>query len=138
MNSEFTGLRFSARGGYRPLKPPSVKIVKSFSFTENLATLTNLDQRFPVTSCLEGLRTLSMQWVVIGHTVLVMATGKIDNSSYVFRDVVKRFSMQPIINATVSVDSFFTISGFLLAYVTLRKLRKRRTRGMGAISFPWR
>lgn len=100
------------------------KILKAFSLTENLEILTNLTQRFPVTSSLEGMRVLSMQWVILGHTLLVLASGNIDNTSSLFLDVAKRFSMQPIVNATVSVDTFFVISGFLLAYVSLRKLRK--------------
>ena len=99
-------------------------VLKAFSLTDNLKVLTNMHQRFPVTSSLEGMRVLSMQWVILGHTLLVLVSGNVDNPTTLVLDVAKRFSMQPIVNATVSVDTFFVISGFLLAYVSLRKLRK--------------
>ena len=64
-----------------------------------------------------------MQWVVIGHAVIDLRRGS-NNSVYVEEDVMKRWTMLPIENGTYSVDSFFTVSGFLLALVTLRKLRQ--------------
>ena len=114
--------------------PLILRVVRCFSFTENLRTLTNMDQRFPQTACLEGLRVLSMQWVILGHTLLVLVSGNLDNTIYLFSSVAPRFTYQPVINATVSVDSFFTISGFLLAYVSLRKLRKIGKRGKSTIA----
>lgn len=110
-------------------------ILKAFSLTENLKVLTNMHQRFPVTSSLEGMRVLSMQWVILGHTLLVLVSGKVDNPTTLVLDVAKRFSMQPIVNATVSVDTFFVISGFLLAYVSLRKLRKIFGNKSSSLSF---
>ena len=104
-------------------------ILKAFSLTDNLEVLTNMHQRFPSRVRWKGMRVLSMQWVILGHTLLVLVSGNVDNPTTLFTDVAPRFSMQPIVNATVSVDTFFVISGFLLAYVSLRKLRKKYLHG---------
>ena len=78
-----------------------------------------------VTSALEGMRVLSMQWVMIGHTFLFFK-GDADNVLTVEAVETKRWTMQTIDNGTYSVDTFFALSGFLLAYVSLGKLHGMR------------
>eukprot|EP00854_Cymbomonas_tetramitiformis_P006531 gene6531-7826_t len=100
-----------------------LKYLECFSLTDNLWSLCDTTQRFAQTSALEGARVLSMQWVVIGHLYL-MIRYTVSNVLFVEKEM-KRWTFVTIENATVSVDSFFSISGFLLALVTLRKLRGR-------------
>ena len=40
-------------------------------------------------------------------------------------DLLERWTFQPIMNATVSVDSFFVLSGFLVAYLFMKDFTKR-------------
>ncbi|CAG2231695.1 unnamed protein product [Mytilus edulis] len=52
--------------------------------------------------------------------------GEIPQSSYNvldFVELLKRFSFQGIMNATYSVDTFFFMSGLLVAYTVMKKLR---------------
>ncbi|XP_053380228.1 nose resistant to fluoxetine protein 6-like [Mercenaria mercenaria] len=39
--------------------------------------------------------------------------------------MAKRFTFQAIMNATVSVDTFFVLSGLLVSYLSLREMKKR-------------
>ena len=41
-----------------------------------------------------------------------------------FESFTKRFTFLAIINGTLSVDTFFFLSGFLVAYMTLKHLKK--------------
>jgi peptidoglycan/LPS O-acetylase OafA/YrhL len=79
---------------------------------------------------LNGLRVLSMGWVVLCHGFLY-AQGEVDNQyySYVVRN---RFLSTLLPNGDFSVDTFFVLSGFLGSYVGLRKLaavEKSRNKG---------
>jgi len=110
-------------------------VLQCFSLTENLSTLCALEQRFPKTAALEGMRVLSMQWVIIGHTLLILIENNVDNPNHMLQSVVTKFAYQPLVNATVSVDTFFVISGFLLAYVSMRKLRKMAAKNPSASTY---
>lgn len=72
-------------------------------------------------TCLNGLRVISMCWVIQGHTysfaVLVMK-----DINYAENTLRKQFSFQPIVNGTYSVDTFFFLSGLLVAYLALKEL----------------
>ncbi|XP_042869485.1 nose resistant to fluoxetine protein 6-like [Penaeus japonicus] len=72
-----------------------------------------------VISCLHGIRVLSMTWVVWGHgyMFLVGVTKNIIGAKLLVDEVIE----QIIGNATFSVDSFFFMSGLLVAYGVLRE-----------------
>ena len=70
---------------------------------------------------LNGLRVLSMGWVVLGHTYLMMPEGGLSNGFF-SASVRARLPTIIIANGQFSVDTFFVLSGFLGAYVGLRKL----------------
>ena len=74
--------------------------------------------------CIAGLRVLSMGWVVLGHTYLYMnsmAGGGVANQAF-DETIQARLATILISNGQFSVDTFFVLSGFLGAYVGLRKL----------------
>ena len=67
---------------------------------------------------------LSMGWVVLGHTYLYMnsmAGGGVANQAF-DETIQARLATILISNGQFSVDTFFVLSGFLGAYVGLRKL----------------
>ncbi|WAR31990.1 NRF6-like protein [Mya arenaria] len=57
----------------------------------------------------------------------------INNGATFLPLVFKRFSYQVIVNATFAVDTFFVLSGLLVAYLTLGEMKKRG----GARKFNW-
>eukprot|EP00658_Telonema_sp_P-2_P078680 TRINITY_DN742_c0_g1_i1.p1 TRINITY_DN742_c0_g1~~TRINITY_DN742_c0_g1_i1.p1 ORF type:complete len:690 (+),score=130.10 TRINITY_DN742_c0_g1_i1:200-2269(+) len=107
----------------------SMPSLAAFSLTSNLSALCDTAVRFSATSSLEGFRVLSMQWVVIGHTLMMFEMSG-DNLGYLLNKVIPRWTMEPIENGTYSVDSFFVMSGFLLSFVVLRKLESRRQKNL--------
>ncbi|XP_059468522.1 nose resistant to fluoxetine protein 6 [Neocloeon triangulifer] len=71
---------------------------------------------------IHGLRFLSMVWVILGHSCIVIFKYA-DNTD--FRGVVEReFLFQTISNAAFSVDTFFFISGLLFSFLYFRTTAK--------------
>jgi len=65
--------------------------------------------------CIHGIRVLSMFWIIIGHTYAI-GFSMIKRPLYAFKEI-DNLPFYTIINGTLSVDTFFTLSGFLLSYL---------------------
>lgn len=71
---------------------------------------------------INGIRVLALFWVIMGHSV---AFGLSYTSNIVDLLVwTRNASMQLIINALLSVDTFFVLSGFLTAILFIRQVKK--------------
>uniref|UniRef100_A0A915JKV4 Acyltransferase 3 domain-containing protein n=1 Tax=Romanomermis culicivorax TaxID=13658 RepID=A0A915JKV4_ROMCU len=70
--------------------------------------------------CLFGLKTLTAIWVVAGHTYF-FSLSHTSNMAYVARLLPDQIFAQIILNGTLSVDTFFLISGLLTAYVCSKR-----------------
>ncbi|KAL8613989.1 hypothetical protein ACOMHN_023224 [Nucella lapillus] len=101
------------------------KVVVSFSVWTNGSKLLGTDQPSGSLTCVHGVRFLSMSWVVLGHTWGMPASIGMNLLPYL-QDLISHWSYQGITNATVSVDSFFVLSGLLVAYLTLKEMKKRQ------------
>ncbi|XP_050389477.1 nose resistant to fluoxetine protein 6 isoform X2 [Patella vulgata] len=99
------------------------KALLSFSAYSNGLKILSTKQPKGSLQCIHGIRFFSMTWVILGHT-LVFAIGNLENFATYFPPLLKRFTFQAISNATVSVDTFFTLSGLLISYLTLKELKK--------------
>ncbi|XP_033120843.1 nose resistant to fluoxetine protein 6-like [Anneissia japonica] len=113
--------------GVRP--PPNVdknivlgQTLLSFSALTNGRKILKVNSKSGQLDCLNGIRVLSMWWVILGHATSFLFL-RIDNFPYLF-DVYKKFTFLAISNATFSVDSFFVLSGLLITYLTLKHLKK--------------
>ncbi|PIK46943.1 putative nose resistant to fluoxetine protein 6 [Apostichopus japonicus] len=83
--------------------------------------------------CLNGIRVLSMFWVILGHIFFFPVTyGGLFNIGDAML-WTKNFAFQVVLNAYFSVDSFFFLSGLLVCYITLLKLDKRH----GKLPWHW-
>lgn len=96
-----------------------LKSLLCFSATRNLGKIMNTDAREGQLGVVHSIRVLSMWWVILGHCYL-MALGYEDNVSIMIT-IPKYFFFEIVNNATVAVDSFFVLSGFLLAYLFLKR-----------------
>lgn len=97
---------------------------KTFSFFANTKKLMNTSTAKGPLACLNGLRVISMCWVIQGHTYS-FAVFLLKDASYAESTLIKRFSFQPIVNGTYSVDTFFFLSGLLVAYLALKELTSK-------------
>jgi len=73
---------------------------------------------------LDGIRFLSTTWVVLGHCLSMPALG-FDNA-IPMEKAWENWALLAIGNATVSVDTFFTLSGLLVGYLGMRQITKSR------------
>ena len=94
-----------------------------FSFLRNAKKLLNTSTATGPLACLNGLRVISMFWVIQGHTY-EFSLQTTNNILYAYT-VLKRFTFQAIANAGFSVDTFFFLSGLLVAYLTLKELSQK-------------
>jgi len=82
----------------------------------------------PDLACLNGLRCLMMGWVILGHTFTYMAAPIGYDNLMKIKDLVDRVSFQVVPAAELSVDIFFYLSGFLVAYMVLKEMKAKRGR----------
>ena len=72
--------------------------------------------------CMNGMRFLTMTWIIIGHTedsyTLLSWTNYIDD----FNRNPASLALEPIYGFNFSVDTFFFMSGCLVAYITFQQL----------------
>ncbi|XP_033118097.1 nose resistant to fluoxetine protein 6-like [Anneissia japonica] len=101
------------------------QFILCFSMITNGSKILKTKQREGSLGALNGIRVLSLFWVILGHTY--SSTILFSNILTLF-DVIARFSFQVIVNATFSVDSFFFLSGLLVTYLTLNYMKKNNGR----------
>ncbi|KAK4883484.1 hypothetical protein RN001_006803 [Aquatica leii] len=94
------------------------RLLLSFSIRVNAKNIFNKNVGSDTLSVIHGLKTISMSWVILGHTCLV-AFKYADNTEY--RKLVQQeFMFQTVLNATFSVDTFFFTSGLLVSFLYFR------------------
>ncbi|KAK9730277.1 Amiloride-sensitive sodium channel [Popillia japonica] len=97
-------------------------LVDVFSSYRNAKYIFNYYTDDPLNlRCLDGIRFLSMAYVVFGHSFLMMLFAPSVNSLELMEWLLQ-YSSTIIIGGTVSVDSFFMMAGILVAYYTLDSL----------------
>lgn len=100
------------------------KLVLAFSLCKSVPSLLSTERPDPklddITS-LHGLKVMSLLWVILGHTHL-WAIFFDSHTSYVYQNVVPRFSYQAVLSSPFGFDSFFLLSGILVTYVALNRL----------------
>ena len=95
-----------------------------FSLYKTVPTVLSTRQPPSAITSINGMRVISMFWVILSHTFAFDAQG-FTNPFDLFSSFPGRFSSQAIMNGYFSVDSFFFLSGVLLAYLTFREMGRR-------------
>ncbi|KAJ5067984.1 o-acyltransferase [Anaeramoeba ignava] len=102
--------------------PKWMIIFKQFSFILNLKSLT---QEHPKSiKFLNGFRVISMLWIILGHSYSATFDTGATLNIYSVVDIFKRFTYQIIPGGEFGVDTFFFLSGFLVSYLTLKKVNQ--------------
>lgn len=76
--------------------------------------------------CLHGIRVISTMWVVLGHTWLNVFSN-VHNMNAAMEDA-KAWWFQAVNSSTISVDTFFLMSGLLVSYLLLKELERNKGR----------
>ena len=87
-----------------------LKLLLSFSLYTNLKAIMATNQQGSETlTCLNGMRFISMTWVVLGHNFAFIFNANINNFASLgsFYDGSLGIAFDAIMNAVPSVDSFF-------------------------------
>ena len=103
---------------------PHMVFLAEFSAIKNLRRIFTMKQKndhetYPF---LNGIRVLSLFWVIIGHSLLfnlIYTSNVLVGLSW-----LRNISMQFIFSAEFSVDTFFVLSGFLTTILFVRQVEK--------------
>ena len=78
-----------------------------------------------VIGCLNGIRCLSMVWIILAHRFANILSGPTINLIYISQ-WIKQYPNMLIISGTMSVDTFFLLSGFLVTHSILKDLDRQQ------------
>ena len=114
------------------VKKPFIEVkildfVTAFSVLKVQSQILSTKQPPSAITSINGLRVMSMFWVILCHTHYWVILNGAENVSDV-KSVLSRFTFQAIGNAFFSVDSFFFLSGLLVAYLTMRHMKRKNGR----------
>ncbi|XP_015123942.1 nose resistant to fluoxetine protein 6 [Diachasma alloeum] len=101
----------------------ATKILMCFSAYTNSKDIFTISKKEGSIDALHGIRVLGMGWMILLHTLL-FGESFMDNKTMAYR-MIQSLPLQVLSNGSVSVDTFFFMSGFLLAYTFLESARKK-------------
>ena len=111
---------------------------QAFSLYHSLSALLSTKRSPTIISCADGIRVISLCWYMAGHTLVwLISGGWFDNGLGFLRVQVPQVLAQLLAQGFFSVDSFFFISGLLVAYLTLQEMSFRAASGLKWRVFPF-
>ncbi|XP_028392817.1 nose resistant to fluoxetine protein 6-like isoform X2 [Dendronephthya gigantea] len=108
----------------RFLKSSVCEVFLCFSLIRNTKKIFNTDVPPSAITSINGIRVISIWWVILGPVFLYFVLSPIVQNKIQYVEDAKKLSVMPVINAYYAVDSFFFLSGLLVAYTCLRKIAK--------------
>ena len=100
------------------------KVVLAFSLWTNGRKLLDTSKSSDTLGCLHGIRFLSMTWVLLGHQYMFGLQSVPWANTLYLTEPFNSLAFAAVDNATVSVDSFFFLSGLLVAYIFMRNMER--------------
>ena len=96
-----------------PQKTRFEEIVVFFSLANNAKSLIYSKNRIdPNLDVFHGVRFLSISWVIFGHSFVTFIAMPVNNINSLFSSAHEDFGFSLITAGTLSVDTFFMLSGF--------------------------
>ncbi|XP_034664724.1 nose resistant to fluoxetine protein 6-like [Drosophila subobscura] len=105
--------------------PVAVKIFSARASSRAVFRIVDSKSNPNIISCLDGIRCMSLIWVIFGHEYIFSLISPNINNLFVISWAVQPFSSF-ILHGFFSVDSFFFIGGLLVAMVALRSMEKSK------------
>ena len=98
-------------------------LILSFSLCKTVPAIITTRQPATAITSINGIRVISMFWVILGHAYIWQLVYMVAaNVSEFSEKISKHFLIQPVVNFTFSVDSFFVLSGLLLSYLSMKEM----------------
>ena len=94
----------------------------SFSLITNTKKFLSTRQSSGPLACLNGMKVLSLWWVILIHTYMYAQDSKVFYNPSDDNDIRKRFTFRALQLPFFCVDTFFFISGLLVTYLCLSNL----------------
>ncbi|XP_043660070.1 O-acyltransferase like protein [Drosophila teissieri] len=105
--------------------PRPIRAFSARATSRTLFTIVENKANPNVIHCLNGMRCMSLIWVIFGHEYIINLKGPAINPADNLRWMSQLFSSF-ILYGTFSVDTFFFISGLLLVSIGLRGMEKTK------------
>lgn len=102
-------------------------LIVCFSITANFGKLKAFPEKYDNLQLFNGVRVIAMVSISFGHSFLVSLSSPSINPLRAF-DIVNSFWHYFVFYALYSVDFFFVMAGFLLAYLSMGEMQKRKGR----------
>ncbi|XP_014224477.1 nose resistant to fluoxetine protein 6-like [Trichogramma pretiosum] len=102
------------------------QLLTAFSLHTNGQKLLSTKRSGDTIPCLDGLRYLSICWIIYGHTFYLEVVGVKLAKNHVIK-MHEDWSSLLILNGNIVTDTFFLLSGILLAYTLMAKKGKDGT-----------
>ncbi len=96
----------------------------AFSVVANTESLLRTKSSNETITCLGGIRVFSLLWVFFGHNYSNDAMSEIYKNPTYYLDFVKNWLYLTLYGGSAAVDSFFVMSGLLVAYILLKEMDK--------------
>ncbi|KAJ8668279.1 hypothetical protein QAD02_009942 [Eretmocerus hayati] len=102
-----------------------LETLSQFSLIKNGAAILSTERKKGNLPYIQGLRFFSMSWVVLGHQFLyAFSLTPNVNAAHVL-EWIQSWKSLYIFTAPYAVDTFFTVSGFLMTYLFLKEMSKK-------------
>eukprot|EP00041_Stephanoeca_diplocostata_P035608 m.1261132 g.1261132 ORF g.1261132 m.1261132 type:complete len:676 (+) comp24730_c0_seq9:307-2334(+) len=109
------------------------KLLKTFCPSDTIHSLLERSASRTLAG-LDGLRSISMMWIILAHTQLLSLSLGTDNENaehLMTETLPQQFSL----GSSLAIDIFFFLSGLLTTYTLLRRMRKNRKNSFPAHTF---
>ncbi len=95
----------------------------AFSLFRTIPTIFSTRATSASVLSLNGLRSISMFWVILHHTMLWLFFSEVPNNTIRLREnMLSEFPSMTLTNAFFVIDTFLFLSATLVAYLTLRQM----------------
>ena len=105
-----------------------IEFIIAFSLFKNIRAITTTKQPRSAIESLNGIRVISMFWIILFHIHVWSTYYKpLSNNAVLTRDILSRFWYQIILNGNFAVDTFIVLSATVAAYNSLRSMEKKQS-----------
>ncbi|XP_011672917.2 O-acyltransferase like protein [Strongylocentrotus purpuratus] len=107
-------------------------IMISFSIVSNCKKVLRAKKTKDTMAVINGLRVLSIFWVMLCHSLQYTATYRTGNPLQAIDVIVDHMAFNGVTSGSYSVDTFFVLSGFLVGYMTLKRIDDKTLESAGS------